>query len=153
MPDGKGHWRSTNPPAHQTLIDNADVAQAGKLKPLVKLCKAWNIANGEHLSSLHVEMLVERMWRGHSIGAYSHAVKETIRVLPLWLATSLDDPWEGGTRIDTYLTTQTREQIVRMLNEDAKSSAEAEQFRQDGEMAKAFERWGSVYRQHFPAYG
>ena len=39
--------------------------------------KFWNHANGHHLRSFHVELMVWRMWKDlTSLPAYSHAVAQ-----------------------------------------------------------------------------
>ena len=38
-------WRATNPPFHQDLVEAWNVRLASRLKPLVRLMKAWNNAN------------------------------------------------------------------------------------------------------------
>jgi len=155
MPDGSGNWRATYPGFHSTLMRKADEAKANRLKPLVKLLKAWNIANGHHLSSIHVELMVERMWRDDSVisSPYPAAVAETLRVMPGWAANPFPDPWPDGRRIDADLSAADRNTAVNMLRQDAKNSAEAEQYRTSGQTQKAFEKWDAVFRHQFPAYG
>jgi hypothetical protein len=46
-----------------------------------------------------------------------------------------------------------RAMVGRMLSQDAKSSAQAEQYRKSDKTEKAFERWNTVFRNGFPAYG
>ncbi|MGI8445840.1 MAG: hypothetical protein ACR2MP_01370 [Streptosporangiaceae bacterium] len=77
---------------------------------------------------------------------------QTIGAMPGWLRASFDDPWEGG-RIDDYLSSGTRAKVIRMLNQDAKASALAEDHRKAQKIEKAFERWNSVFCKGFPAYG
>ncbi len=45
IPDGKGGWLKTNPPYHARLMAQADVAQANRLKPLVRLMKVDTVAH------------------------------------------------------------------------------------------------------------
>ena len=46
-----------------------------------------------------------------------------------WLKSPFHDPWEGGGYIDAYLSSDTRAKVIRMLEQDAKASAEAEEYR------------------------
>ncbi|MGI8445841.1 MAG: SMODS domain-containing nucleotidyltransferase [Streptosporangiaceae bacterium] len=62
IPDGKKGWTATNPPYHACMIKERDDALNGHLKPLIRLMKFWNIQNGGHLRSFHVELMVWRMW-------------------------------------------------------------------------------------------
>jgi len=153
MPNGTADWRATNPPFHAELMKQADSAQQGRLKPLVKLIKAWNLANSHHLTSFHVELMVERMWRGHTIGSHAASVASTLKVMPSWLRTAFPDPWDGGRPIDEDLSSNDRATTMRMLEADAKAAEQAIQYQSEGKVEKAFERWSVIYRQQFPAYG
>lgn len=155
MPNGSGGWRATNPPFHSSLMRDADEAKGGRLKPLVKLMKAWNIANGHHLASIHVELIVERMWRGASSisDPYPLAVAQSLKPMPGWLGSSFPDPWPHGRAVDADLSTNDRQTAIRMLKEDAARAEEAELNRRMGHEKEAIERWQVVYRNKFPAYG
>lgn len=154
MPNGTGGWRGTNPPFHTTLMKEADEAHSMRLKPIVRLMKAWNYQNGHHLSSIHVELMVERMWREVAIGSVtSAAAAESLRVMPSWLQSTFPDPWPDGRPIDADLSRDDRDVAIRLLKEDAARSAQAEQDRKAGRVESAFERWGVVYRGAFPAFG
>lgn len=155
MPNGNNGWLATNPPYHTQLVDQANTNKAGRLRPLVRLMKEWNIRNGNHLSSFHVELMVERMWRTASIGSsYSAALASTITTMQSWLRDPFDDPWtDGGAAVDSYLSTSARQQALRFLNEDAQNSAKAEAHRTNGSTEAAFECWGRVFRNGFPAFG
>jgi hypothetical protein len=135
-------------------MKEADEGHGMRLKPIVRLMKAWNLQNGHHLASIHVELMVERMWRGESIGSTtSAAVAGTIKAMPSWLRTLFDDPWPDGRAIDADLPRREREVAIRLLEEDADRSALAEEDRLAGRTSQAFERWGVVYNGEFPAYG
>ncbi len=154
IPNGRKGWTATNPEYHARLIGDRDSELNGRLKPLIRLMKYWNIQNGGHLSSFHVELMMWRMWRRDgSVPAYSTAVMQSIDAMRSGLKSRLDDPWEGGGRIDQYLSSADRAMVGRMLNQDAKSSAQAEEYRKSDKIEKAFERWNTVFRKGFPAYG
>lgn len=152
IPNGRGGWRSTEPRVHANVVQSADAAQTGRLIPLVKLMKTWNFANGGLLRSFHVELMVERIWRNHTIGAWSWAVRETIRVMPGWLRNPFIDPWEPGGQIDQYLADGDRTKVLDMLAEDTTSAVLAEDLRNAGRHEEAFDRWKRVYRGAFPSY-
>jgi hypothetical protein len=154
IPDGRKRWTATNPDFHTRIIRDRDRELGERLKPLIRLMKFWNIQNGGHLRSFHVELMVWTIWkRDGSIPTYSVAVMQTIDVMRSWLKTSFDDPWDGGGRIDAYLSSHDRAMVRRMLDQDAKSSAQAEEYRKAEKIEKAFDRWNSVFRRGFPAYG
>ena len=144
---------STNPPYHTRIINDRDNELEKRLKPLIRLVKYWNVTNGNHLRSFHVEMMVWRMWRSrNSLPSFSAAVAQSIAAMRGWLKSPFDDPW-AGTRIDSYLSSEERAQVIRMLDSDATAAAKAEEYRRADKIEKAFERWSVVFRQDFPAYG
>jgi len=155
IPNGTGGWRATNPPFHSRLMRDANIAKDQRLKPLVKLIKAWNIANGHHLASIHVELMVERIWReASSVSApYPLAVAQSLKAMPGWLRSSFPDPWPHGRAVDTDLAMSDRQTAIRMLKEDAAGAEEAELNRRMGHDKEAIERWQVIYRNKFPAYG
>ncbi len=154
IPDGKKGWMATNPPYHANLIRDRDRELGGKLKPLIRLMKFWNIANSHHLHSFHVELMVWRMWRSASaLPAYPNAVMQSLGAMDGWLAPGFEDPWAAGGKIDDYLNSDERAQVRRMLAEDYKAAQVAEELRKAGKEERAIEKWNSVFRREFPAYG
>ncbi len=85
MPDGRGCWRATNPKYHTQIIVEGDKAQNGRLKPLIRLIKAWNLANGNHLRSFHVELLVYKMWTNNIGSIWPQVVSSTLSALSSWV--------------------------------------------------------------------
>jgi hypothetical protein len=155
MPDGKKGWQLTNPPHHDRLMTDANVRLGSKLKPLVRLMKAWNHANGRHLHSFHLEMIVERMWQdAAALPLMPTAVAKTLGAAGSWLQSSFADPWKAsGQMLDSYLSADERALAMRLLNEDADRAKTALKSAENGETVKAFERWNIVFNKQFPAYG
>ena len=156
MPDGSGGWRATNPPHHATEMSRANVALDLKLKPLVRVMKAWNEANSHHLQSFHLEMMVWEMWHNDkALPALPQAVSDTLRKGVTWMKYPMNDPWtDAGTRaIDTYLSADERGVVTRLFEADHSRAEQALAFDRAGQTAKAFERWGVVFTGRFPSYG
>jgi hypothetical protein len=152
MPDGNRGWMMTNPPFHAQMMATADAAHGFRLKPLVRLIKAWNFANGQHLRSFHIELMVEAIKRGHHIGSWPQEVAVVLEYMLSWLANAFPDPWAPGGKIDAYLSTIKRRQVIEILQRDIADAKRAEQYRQVGNVRAAFERWNIVYGHTFPAY-
>jgi hypothetical protein len=155
MPDGSRGWQRTNPPYHDQLMTDANVRLGSRLKPLVRLMKAWNQTNGSHLRSFHLEMVVERMWRNaNALPSTPAAVAETLKTAASWVGSSFADPWTGsGQLIDAYLSSDERDLAVRLLTEDAARAKDAIDYAAAGQVANAFERWNQVFYKKFPLYG
>lgn len=134
--NGSGGWKATNPPFHYKLMQQRN-AKDPLLKPLVKVMKYWNLCNDSLLESFHLEMMIEKMWRNETIESHPQGAAETLRVLPGWIRGAVNDPWEAGGRIDTYLSDQDRQKAAKNAESDATSSASAEKLRKSGEDAAA----------------
>jgi hypothetical protein len=153
VPNGRGGWMRTNPRFHADLIADADQSKGGKLLPIIRLLKAWNVANGHHLSSFHLEMLVEAAQRPYNIYWHSFEVWWTLRSLSWRVLSSFYDPWAPGGRIDSYLTDNERARVGRMLTLASDRAEQAREYESRGMMPQAFERWNLVYNGTFPTYG
>lgn len=153
MPDGAKGWMSTNPPFHSSFMIDANRQHSSKLKPLVRLVKAWNIANGRSLRSFHLELMVEQLQRGYTIGANPEEVAYTLKTLPTLVQQPFYDPWSSGVRVDSYLSSDGRDAVIRLLQDDATRAEKAEEYRNAGKIESAFERWNMVFNHQFPAYG
>ena len=94
------------------------------------------------------------MWTGLQIpSATSAAVSSSLGVLASWIKPQRSDPWPAGGRIDSDLKSDDRQTAMNIAENDAKASAQAEEFRLGGNFAQALERWQIVYRHQFPALG
>jgi hypothetical protein len=149
MSNGSGGWMGTNPPFHTALMLESNTKHQHYLRPVVKFMKFWNNCNGHHLSSLHVELMTWRIWRDGDLAKYvsdhnySGAVADTLRCMSSWTKVKFPDPWDSGNSsksIDSYLRTDERALALRMLEQDASNSKQAEEYRKNGEIEKAFVR-------------
>jgi hypothetical protein len=156
MPDGKGGWRATNPPYHAEVLSEANAVHGSRLKPLVRVKKAWNVANAQHLQSFHLEMMVWEMWPVEKgLPAMPQAIAEMPGKGATWMAYPVNDPaHEAGTRrLDGHLSDDERGILARMFTTDAAAATQALAYASAGQTEKAFERWAVVFRNKLPAYG
>lgn len=156
MPNGKGRWLSTNPPFHSALMTTNNIRLNLKLKPLVRLMKAWNEANGRHLRSFHLEMMVDEMWHGEAaVGDHPHAVADALRKGITWLKYPMNDPWldAGLVPLDAYLSDEERARVIRIFEADRKRADEALAHAAAGRTTDAYGCWNTVFNGRFPAYG
>lgn len=157
MPDGKGGWMATNPPFHATEMTGANVDLDFKLKPLVRVMKAWNHANYQHLRSFHLEMMLWEIWKTHTeIASLPEAVSRSLNSLAtIWLQYSMWDPWDGGgpKQIDAYLSDAERGVIQRLAAADHTRAMDAIAYDGAGKVADAFAKWDTVFNGKFPSYG
>lgn len=153
IPDGSKRWTSTNPLFHDELVTNANVRLGGSLKPLIRVMKAWNIANGGHLRSFHLEMMVERMWQGRtSMPSLPIALASTLAAAAGWVSQQFGDPWIPSQRIDAYLSAQDRALMVRFFMTDGVDAAKANVAEADGRQAEAVDLWDAIFARKSAAF-
>jgi hypothetical protein len=153
IPDGGGRWQPTNPAVHGSIVQQDDAAAGLRLRPLARLMKDWNNANGRKLTSFHLEMMTFGIKRGHAVGAWPAELAIVLAYLPGWIRKPFPDPWASGTAGDAYLREGQREAAARLAELDAERAQNAESLRLAGRVAEAFDCWRIVYNQTFPAYG
>ena len=154
IPNGRGRWLATNPPYHDRLMERANLRLVGRLKPLARLIKAWNVSNGRDLRSFHLEMIVEQMWRRpRKVPVFQEAVAKSLAVAAAWVKPRFPDPWKRDQMIDDYLTPARRKQAMRKLNEDAARAKRAREAEARGNHKSAIKDWGIVFYDQFPSYG
>ncbi len=154
IPDGYGSWLKTNPPYHYELVKDANVALDGNLKPLVRIMKAWNQANGHQLESFHLEMMLLEMWRSESaVKTWPEAAHLSLLWLPIWLRDAYIDPWTPGGRADAYLTTEARAKVLILVEGDVRRARQALTLEARKDYRAAIDKWNDVFVGRFPRYG
>jgi hypothetical protein len=153
MPNGNGGWASTNPNYHTEIIAAGDRMQNGRLKPLIRLIKAWNFANGAHLRSFHIELLVYKMSISKFTGVWPDVVSRALGAMASLAKSNCEDPWNPATNVDDYLSTDERNKVIQMLLAHEVAALEAEESRKKHEVRRALEQWSNIYPSIFPAYG
>ena len=172
VPDGQGGWLARNPAFHTTMLEASDRQERGTLKPLIRLLKVWNRANGSLLSGLHLALVIDastRAMRQHPRGPgiprfgfgsgasdintvpWVLVVGAVIQSMTGYLSRPFPDPWTEGAPIDAYLSPASRERVLALLVAHDQAARDAARMQIRGPYEGAFERWQSVYNGVFPA--
>lgn len=153
IPDGSKGWASTNPPFHDELVADSNVRLDGSLKPLIRVLKAWNIANGSHLRSFHLEMMVERMWQTRtSMPSLPIALASSLTAAASWVKDPFGDPWMPSQRIDSYLSAADRALMVRFFTTDGANAAKANAADAGARQAEAVGLWDAIFAKYAAAF-
>lgn len=56
MPDGAGGWKFSAPESHKAYVDSIDRKLNGRVKPLIRLVKAWKFFRNVPIRSFYLEM-------------------------------------------------------------------------------------------------
>jgi hypothetical protein len=153
IPNGSRGWQATNPLYHDQLVTNSNVRLGGQLKPLIRVLKAWNIANGSHLRSFHVEMMVERMWQERTaLPALPIATASSLTSAAGWVAQRFPDPWMTSQYIDSYLSNSERALVVGFFKTDGANAAKANVAEAAGRHIEAVDLWDAIFARKVAAF-
>ncbi len=136
---------STDPARHIALWSEADAAQNGRLKPLMRLLKAWNREHGTFFRSFHLEALCREIFAANDIGDYPSAVQLFFDRLRRKIYEPLPDPAGYGDDLGAYLT-EGQKRVIRLRLDAALVRAEdALTDAYDGNANRATAHWRHIF--------
>ena len=151
IPGPRDRWVSSCPGAHSTWLSGLDAELDRKLKPLIRLIKTWNVANGEPLWSFYLELCMAEFLKQESSVVYSVDLKNFFRYIALLRLA----PFEGseGCNEPVYGTTvAAKEAAYAKLVAAAEMSDKARDFELKGDIENAYFWWRKVFNYKFPTY-
>lgn len=127
IPDGQGHWMTTDPRIDDSNVTEANKRQNGLFLPIVRLLKFWNQhGNGStsgRFESYSLEALAYYVFKnGAVVGSISEGLAYFFANVPVH--SSWPDPKKLGPRLDAGLTPQQRTALsTRTSNAAAHAAA------------------------------
>lgn len=151
LPSGNGGWVTTDPERCTEWLDGRDRALGGRLRPLVRLLKAWNRAHSSRLRSFHLETLAASMFT--SLGTHQAGNLKVFFANLDQARLHVVDPAGYSGHLDGYLTPTARFEIATRATVQEGRAASALRAEEDGDHREAIRLWGIVLGPEFPAYG
>jgi hypothetical protein len=148
-----GRWIATDPKKHVDIWIAANKAHNADLVPLIKMIKGWNKSR-DVLRSFHLEVLILKVLHGIRIDDYPSAVRYVFDKLRSEIKVKVPDP--AGYSDDVAAHVQTDEEmneIIRKLDWAYSVACEAERLGNSGYISSAIDKWKSIFKDCFPAYG
>ncbi|HDD24473.1 MAG TPA: hypothetical protein ENF52_03445 [Chloroflexi bacterium] len=151
--DGEGGWMQASPDAHHAYISTLDSALEGKLKPLIRLLKAWKYFRQVPISSYYLELQT-----------VIYAAKEEMIVYPVDLYHLLDVLWNTqladlvdqkgiAGRVAARVPRRERKTVLSAIRTGRYHASRALEEASRGDIVEAFRNWNRLFNGHFPAYG
>jgi predicted nucleotidyltransferase len=149
-------WIQCNPKAHIEAFTAANKRAEGRLKPLIKIVKAWRANAQSSVRSFHLELMVAKCFSliqpatlQYLLGDYTRAACYTFHELMFRVQEATVD--EVNRRVDTYLdlgsSRSTAWEKLRAASHLAESAYRAAAM---GQNARARILWKRVFGEHFP---
>lgn len=117
---GSSMWIETNPKIDDQICQSLDDRFEGKLKPVIKLLKYWNVNhNNGRLRSYHIESAVWWIFNGYQgkILSYDMALTHFFKNFTTYVGQGCPDPTGLGQNIDTYLAVNERQLSLQKIAE------------------------------------
>jgi hypothetical protein len=92
IPDFDGGWMKSSPSAHNSYVMREDIRLGYKLKPLIRLVKAWKFYNNVPISSFYLELRTTKFASGESSIVLDIDLKRVIKLLNDKELSSIQDP-------------------------------------------------------------
>ncbi|MGI9413715.1 MAG: SMODS domain-containing nucleotidyltransferase [Hyphomicrobiales bacterium] len=151
IPAPRDRWVSACPGAHSTWLNGLDAELDRKLKPLVRLVKAWNIYNGEPLWPFYIELCMAEYLQQESSVVYSVDLKNFFRYValkrlaPFEGSEGCDEPVYGTSRAD-------KDEAIAKLVSAAEMTDTARECEIKGDIENAYFWWRKVFKYKFSTY-
>lgn len=153
MPDGNGAWKFSAPDSHNAYVSGIDDSLGGRVKPLIKLIKAWKFKRNVPIKSFYIELRVAHYASYESTIVYDIDVAN---VLELMLAEQLNDfpdpRFVERFPISACNTLAQRQDALSKLENAASWARAARIMSSQSREREAIERWQLVFNYAFPAF-
>ncbi|GAA4364029.1 hypothetical protein GCM10023185_33180 [Hymenobacter saemangeumensis] len=152
IPDGRGGWQLSSPEAHNYYVKSIDEQCRRRLKPLVRLIKAWNYRQRAGISSFYLELFITRYAHGVKTINYPVDFARVLALLQRKQLADLRDPMKISGLIAACPTPTKRQQALVKVKRAASQSKKAHAFAQANDAKKAFVEYKRLFKGAFPAF-
>lgn len=154
IPNGNGNWKKTAPDVDKEHVMTTNQKHAGKVLPLIRLCKRWNkTKNVTTIPSYMLETMIINF--ADSVDKLSDFVGENFFNALNYIATNITSPIYDLKRIQGNINTLDSSQqfaIVAKAVSDCKKAEEAHMLDVMGWSQYAIRIWGEIFGKDFPRY-
>lgn len=153
IPDcSNNEWMLSSPKAHNAYVREIDKSLAHKVKPLIRLIKAWKYLRNVPISSFYLEMRVAKYAATKSSIHYGVDVTRILTELESNGLAKMQDPVGiSGYLIPCHTQAQLADAKSKLATA-AQRARNAFQAEKNGSVSDAFDWWRILYNYQFPAY-
>lgn len=155
MPNGYGGWMVSAPESHDAYVKATDDSLDNKLKPLIRLVKAWKFIKKVPIKSFYLEMWITHYAQTESSIHYSVDLQRIFRQLADAKLPSIIDPRfpNDGRYLEPTNSILEHAGAMIALEEARDAALLGNLYDEAGKMSEAFAQWDKIFDDHFPVYG
>ena len=150
--DGNDGWMKICPDAHNAYVDAVDKQHGGKVKPLIRLIKAWKYYQNVPIKSFYLEMKVAKYASQEQAIIYDMDVRIFLDKLLTDGLTAMQDPMGIAGYIYPCNTDAQKIDALSKLNTAVTRAYKASEAKSNGNIKDAFDWWRLLYNDKFPTY-
>lgn len=147
--NGKDGWMCSNPTANKEYVKIQNKIWRYKLKPLIRLVKAWKFFNNVPINSSYLELRITKYAKENLSTVYDIDVKQVMRYLYNCRLASIRDPMGICGMIPACNTSVMKKDSISKLITGLKRVEKACEEREN-DPKKCFHWWKLFYNNEFP---
>ncbi len=153
IPDSDGGWMRSSPDAHNNYVYEVDKRLDSKVKPLVRLLKAWKYYCDVPIRSFYLEMRVAKYAYRQEFIDYSWDLTNIFKSLWDKQLAALQDPKNIAGSISPCASEAQKPDVLTKLKTAMGQAEKARAAESAGNISDAFYWWNLLFAGEFPSYG
>jgi hypothetical protein len=148
--DYGGDWMRSSPDAHNAYVKQQDVRLSGRLKPLIRLVKAWKFYNNVPIRSFYLELRVTKYAETETSIVYDIDLKRVMKLLYDNQLASIRDPMGISGSISACSSDSKKLDALSKLSTGLTRAEKAYEQREN-DLDKCFYWWNMFFDGRFPS--
>ena len=150
--DCAGGWVKVSPEAHIHYVNEVNKKHNGKVKPLIRLIKAWKYFRDVPISSFYMEMRIAKYAVTEPSIIYYWDIQRVLQLLWGIQLAAIQDPMGVSGYISACKTEALRRDALSKLRTALTRATNAREAVDKGSISDAFDAWRLLYYYEFPTY-
>ncbi len=151
IPDRYDGWMRSSPAAHNKWVTDEHQRLNNKLKPLIRMIKAWNYYRSAGIRSFYLELRTTEYAKGESSIIFKWDVLRTLRHLDAKGLAAMQDP-KGISGYIYPCTTAVKQDALSKVRTALTRAEKAVDAEKKGNIQEAFYWWNLLFDGNFPSY-
>jgi hypothetical protein len=149
IPNYDGSWMNSSPDAHNAYVKREDIRLGYKLKPLIKLVKAWKFFNNAQINSFYIELRVTKFLENQKSINYDIDIVRIIKHLYDIKLANIIDPMGISGYVQACSSDPKKVDALSKLTTGLIRCIKAHEQREK-DIEKCFYWWNMFYNNKFP---